>query len=300
MTDTKPILSVIITSMTPLHEIIPGLAPIIKQCQDQGMEIILACCSDSDRINTVTTHYPNVILLQLPSEAHLPRLLGVALARATGQVIAITDVTCEIDENWISEILKAHQKSPPVIGGAVEPKGLRSLVAWAAYFCDYGQFMLPFAEGAVGEIPGNNISIKRWALERGKEVMKREFWKTHWCLTLQEKGINLYAVPSIIVSYRKSFHFCQYLERRFHHGRCFGGMRAEKMSQGMRMVYSVFSPLLPILFCVRILRAVLPKRRYLCRLFLSFPIIIQATISWSLGELVGYLSGTGTSCRHVR
>jgi len=57
---------------------------------------------------------------------------------------------------------------------------------------------------------------------------------------------------------------------------------------------------LPVLFCGRILKAIFPKRRFLGRLALSFPIIVLATMSWSMGEFFGYLMGTGTSCLHVK
>jgi len=60
------------------------------------------------------------------------------------------------------------------------------------------------------------------------------------------------------------------------------------------------APGLPVLFCARIVRVVLPKRRYRREFILAFPVIMLATITWALGELVGYLGGPGRSCRHVR
>ncbi len=300
MTDPTPRLTVILTSTAPLWEVPASLVTVGEQGRGQPVEIILASCSNGEVPEGMEVVPPGVILIQRPQGATLPELLGTAIARARGEVIAITDVACGIAEGWLSEVMKAHEAPHPVIGGAVEPEGLRTLVDWAAYFCDYGQFMLPLAEGVVREVPGNNLSLKRWALAKGREFVEGEFWKTYWCRRIQAEGLYLYAVPSIVVSYRKSFGLWRYLVHRFRNGRCFAGMRTAGLGPGGRVGYLVGSPGLPILFCLRLLKAVLPKRRYRRQLVLSFPIIILAMVSWALGEFWGYLSGPGTSCRHVR
>lgn len=300
MTGTIPRFTVILTSTVPLREVPASLVTVIEQGRGQAVEIILAFCSGGEFPEGVVAAYPDVTFIQLPQAAPLPALLGTALARAKGEIIAVTDVTCGVAEGWLSGVMKAHEAPHPVIGGAVEPEGLRTLVDWAAYFCDYGQFMLPLTEGVVREVPGNNLSLKRWVLAKGREFVEGEFWKTYWCRRIQAEGLYLYAVPSIVVSYRKSFGLWRYLVHRFHNGRCFAGMRTAGFGLGRRVGYLVGSPILPILFCLRFLKAVLPKRRYRRQLVLSFPIIILAMVSWALGEFWGYLSGPGTSCRHVR
>jgi hypothetical protein len=290
---------VIITSTSSLQEVLTCLSTITQQSCRQRLEIIVPYGADDASPETIATNYPDVICIRLQRATPLPRLLGAALARATGEVVAITDASCGIDAHWVSAILQAHAGPHPIIGGAVEPEGLRTLVDWAAYFCDYGQFMLPLTEGVVNEVPGNNISVKRRALARGREFVEGEFWKSSWCRRMQMEGLSLYTVPSIVVYYRKSFRLWQYLVHRFHNGRCFAGMRLAQLSHVGRGVYVAASPVLPALFCARLLKTVLPKRRYLGRLCRSFPIIALATASWALGECVGYLLGPGVSCRHV-
>jgi hypothetical protein len=296
MTD-PPLLSVILTSTAPLRTTPAGLTAIAAQCRGRRAEILLACSADA---TGAVSGQPGVTLLRLPEDANLPRLLGAALPRASGSILAITDVTCGIDDRWVASILEAHESPHPVIGGAVEPGDLRSLVDWAAYFCDYGQFMLPLRAGPAAEMPGNNLSIKRSALATGREFVEGEFWKTYWCRQVQAAGHALHAAPSIVVSYNKSFRLGPYLAHRFHGGRCFAGMRIARAPAARRAAYAAGSPLLPLLFCARILRAVVPKGRHLGRLLLSLPIVLPATIAWALGELAGYLRGPGTSCRHVR
>jgi len=300
MTEAVPRLSVIVTADGPLRSgpVSRVLAAVNRV--GPGVEMILAYSSDEPRPPDMERAFSGLIVIRLPAATTLPGLLGAAIAQATGEIIAITDVTCEVSEDWATEILKAHAAPCPVIGGSVEPNGLRRVVNWASYFCDYGQFMRPLAEGPVTELPGNNISVKRWVLERGKEFVAPQFWKTYWCRRLQAEGISLCSAPSIVVYYRKSFRLLPYLLHRFQNGRCFAGMRLGEISGGRRALYVVATPALPIVLTARMLRKILAKRRYLAELALSLPISLLAILSWALGELCGYLTGPGLSCDHVR
>jgi Glycosyl transferase family 2 len=299
MSGVAPCLSVIIASTGASCDASACLVAVAQQCRDRRIEIILATDSNHRCREPITTDCPDIIRIRLPEAATLPQLLGAAIAQATGEIIAITDATCAVDEGWTSAVLEAHRAPHLVIGGAVEPDRFQKLADWAAYFCDYGQFMLPLAEGVVSAVPGNNLSMKRGVLARGSEYVGQEFWKTYWCRRLQAEGILLYSTPSMIVSYRKSFRFWRYLAHRFHNGRCFAGMRNAQLTWVSRAAHWAGSTVLPLLFCARLLRAVLPKGRYRRPFFLSFPMIVLAIVSWALGEFCGYLLGPGTSCRHV-
>jgi hypothetical protein len=300
MTRSAPRLSVIIASTLPAQEVPTCLAAVVPHCRDPRVEIILTYAAERDLPPTMVAGSAGIVFLRLPQTASLPQLLGAALTRAQGEIIAITDATCALDEHWVPAILQAHTAPHPVIGGVVEPAGLCSLVDWAAYFYDYGRFMWPLAAGVARLVPGINISLKRWALATGSEFVQGEFWKGQWCWHLQAAGISLYLEPDIVVFYRKSFTFWSFLCRWFQHGQCFAGMRLAQLSGMERFLYLVGSPLLPVVFCWRFLKDVLPKRRHVRQLVLSFPLIVLAMLSWALGEFVGYLSGPGVSCQQVR
>jgi len=300
MTAASPRLSVIVTADGPLPNGPISLVAAAAKRVGQGVEIILIHSSDEPPPEEIARKYSDFIVVRLPGATALPGLLAAALARASGEIIAITDATCEVAEDWMSEILKAHAAPHPVIGGSVEPDGLRHIVNWAAYFCDYGQFMRPLREGRASELPGNNISVKRWVLEQGKEFVAPQFWKAYWCRRLQAEGIRLHSAPSIVVYYRKSFGLVPYLLHRFHNGRCFAGIRLRELSRLRRAFYVAAAPALPIVLTARMLRRTLGKRRHLTELALSLPISLLAIVSWALGELCGYLTGPGVSCDHVR
>lgn len=295
-----PALSAIIAATAPLREIPGCVESLIRAGDSRQVEIILAYAAARELPRAIVAAHPAVIFIHLPEEAILSEVLGTAIARARGEIIAITDATCAIDASWISATLDAHGAGHPVIGGAVEPDGLRTLVDWAGYFIDYGAFMLPLNPGVMRHVPGINISLKRWALATGKQYVAGEFWKAYWCQQLKTKGYQLHVEPSMLVFYRRRVSFSAFLRARFDHGRCFAGMRIGQLSRSGRLVYLLGAPLLPFVFSVRFLRLLLPKRRHLGYLVMSFPIVFLGMISWGVGEFCGYLAGAGTSCRRVR
>ena len=264
---------------------------------DKMIEIIVAAGCLKEEFDEWAERYSEIVFINFPPRTTLPFLLSAAIARSKGEIVAITDSSCIVADDWISSILKAHQSEAAVIGGAVEMSGNGgSLTDWSAYFCDYGQFMLPAERGAADAVPGNNLSIKRPALNRGKEFVEPEFWKTLWCRKLQSEGLELFFEPAILVNCHKNYKLIPFLARRFYQGRCFAGMRAAKFSGVKRVVYTIGTPLLPILALFRTISPVVRKNRHFGKLLLSMPVIVLAIVSWSAGEAAGYAAGTGNSC----
>lgn len=296
----EPWLTIVIASGYSIGDLERCLSLLVLQTVDREVEIIVADCSQDESLAGMKARFPRVHFIQFGEKVTLPTLWGAGIERANGKVIAITDSTCEVDSRWVSAIERAHQAAAPVIGGSVEINGhTRKLVDWAAYFCEYSQFMKPLRNGVVQELPGNNISFKRSALEKGQEFVRDGFWKTYWCRTLQEEGIELVSEPSIVVYYNKSYELRPFLVRRFHHGRCFAGMRVSQTATLTRALYVMGTALLPFIFMTRVIRVAVAKRRHLGQFVLSLPITVLAVLSWSVGEFYGYLAGSGKSCSYI-
>ena len=295
----SPELSVVIASPYSFDDLDQLLQSLDAQRHGRAVEIIVGNSCQEPAVEMLIARYSDVTFLRYARRTPLPELWGAGIARSQGRIIAITDSTCAICPDWIEAILRAHQSTHPVIGGAMEPTPLRSSLDWSAYFCEYGQFMHPLKAGVAQELPGNNISFKREALGLGREFAAPSFYKTYWCRHLQAEGVALISDPSIVAGYRKSYRLIPFLIRRFHHGRCFAGMRNRQLHVLRRLVYAAGCGVLPFLFLSRIARAILPKRRFMGEFLLSTPHTILAVASWSLGEFVGYLLGPANSCDHI-
>jgi hypothetical protein len=168
----------------------PVLSSLLGQKGGDGLEIIVVDGSGDRAVDHAKIQDEGAVMLRFPQGTPLPVLWGSGIKQSHGAIIAITDDCSVPDRQWVSSILTAHKSSDLILGGAVDPMPQRSLVDWAAYFCEYGQFMLPLTGGVVSELPGNNIAFKRAALGRGREYVEQGFWKTYWCRALQQEGFN--------------------------------------------------------------------------------------------------------------
>ncbi len=298
---TDPVrLSIVVVSIYSHQSLLRCLDSILA-CENQDkIEIIVANSSSDNFLPCLAIKYPRVRFIQFSENTGIPDLSAEGIAQASGEIIAFTDSSCLVDSDWVTSILKAHQSKSAVVGGGVEINGLTKAVDWAAYFCEYGEFMRPLKSGVVNALPGNNISFKRSALLIGNEFVKNKFWKTFWCQRLQAEGVELISEPAMLVYYTKNFRLVPFLIRRFHHGRCFAGMRAVEFTIIKRVIYFGGSFLLPFIFLYRVISTAVGKKRRLKELIFSFPAIVLAIIFWSLGEMCGSLAGTGKSCEYIR
>jgi len=295
-----PELSIVIASVYSTADTVQLLESIRIQRKNRHIEVIVADGSAEGLSQNLEDQYPEVVFLGFPPKSTFPQLWGAGISRSRGKVIAILDTRTILDERWIEATLISHENTAAIIGGVVESIPGKKWLDWAAYFCEYGQFMHPLTAGAATELPGNNLSFKRWVLSKGREFVEPAFWKTYWCRQLQKDGVQLVAEPSIVVYDKKSYDPGPFLVRRFHHGRCFAGMRGQRVSCYLRAAFLVGSPLLPVLFLVRTIRAIARKRRLVKEFVLALPFSVVAILCWSLGEFWGYLTGPGKSCQFVR
>lgn len=293
-----PKLSVIVASLNGQASLQNCLDSILAD-KTLDLEIVVTSRDPDVSISELSDSYRSVDFVQFPRHTQLPVLLAEGIARSHGEVIALTDSSCVVSSGWASSILRAHDGEWPVIGGAVKtPEGGR-LIDWAAYFCDYSQFMSPARAEVVGAVPGNNLSVKRAALKIGNEFVEKEFWKTHWCRSLQANGIELFLDPAISVQCSKRYKPAGFFIRRFHQGRCFAGIRRNQMSTSTRVIFAAGTSVLPLLSALRAARPVIKEKHFRGKLLLSLPVILVASIFWSAGEAVGYLTGPGMSADRI-
>ncbi len=284
-----PKLSVVIGSQNARATVAECLAALGSNSAERTLEIIVADNSTDGTAEIVRQQFPDVRLVVERPSALMPELWEAGIRQSTADIVAITTAHCIPDRDWVLTILKAHEHPYPGIGGAIEGGQDSSLVDWAIYFCRYSSYMRPFPPGVVAEIPGDNASYKRWALDRCIDVRRKGFWEPEIHAVLRQDGHQLFMDPSIVVYHHKSFGVLSFMRQRFQHGRHFGRSRAERFSTVRRALYAASAPLIPLIFLSRISRQVFTKGRHRREFLLSLPFPLLFLLSWSAGELRGYL-----------
>jgi glycosyltransferase involved in cell wall biosynthesis len=287
----KPRLSIVIASHNARRTIVPCLTAIEQQVNKESAEVIVVDDSSDGTTRIIEIRFPFVKLIKFSKPALIPELWSTGIFLCRGDIVAVTTAHCIPADHWVDEILKAHESDYVAVGGAIENAPTANVIDWAIYFCRYSQYMKPFPPRRVNEVPGDNASYKRLALRKCQAQMQKGFWEPFVHICLRKNGGQFFSVPTMVVYHDKSFGFASFLEQRFQHGRHFGALRTGHISTVRRVTNVILAPLIPCLLLARIVLRVLRKRRHGKWLALSLPILVVFLISWSLGEVVGYLTG---------
>jgi len=278
------------------------LTALHRQTAFPSMDVIVADSSTDATPDIVRERFPWVRLIHCDDPLTVPALRGQGVAAAGGAVIAFLDPFSMPDDDWAAKILEAHSVHPhKVIGGSVDlhRAGDASYGDWSIYLNEYGRFMSPTVRGKTGILPGTNVSYKRDALYDGATPRYPVFWKTNVNWALERGGSAQWLEPDIRVQTRKPVAFADFLWTRFHHGRCFAGMRVAGEGAALRILRAASTAIVPVLLLWRLAVAIWPKRRFRARLVATMPAQLALFAVWAFGETCGYLGGTGRSCGQI-
>lgn len=287
---SQPQLSIVIASQNAVHTIEKCLKSIEQQLLP-NVEVVVADYSTDGTTAIIQKKFPNIQLKIFTSPKLIPELWGEGILQSSGEIIAFTTAHCIPDGMWVSEMIKAHQAPYAAIGGAIELSETAPIVDWAIYFCRYTPFMKPLPKGFVKEVPGDNASYKKYALDECKELCKNGFWETVINAKLRQKGEQLFSSPNIIVYHQQSFSLFGFSKQRFLHGIHFGITRSAELSFIKKIIYIILSPLIPFIFFSHIAKMILKKKTNIKKFILSAPILFIFLISWAMGEWWGYVLG---------
>lgn len=298
----KVALSVVIASVNGYRYIAQCLRSLEKQREKERAEVIVAECSGDDTAKRIAEEFPGVTVIPFATPLPIPNLRSIGIRRARADIVVTTEDHCVFDENWYCEVLAAHgSHEDAAIGGAVENGSRERLVDWAAYICEYGNFMLPFPAGPGTDLPGPNVSYKRAVLEREcGDLLDRGVWENVLHGRLLSRGVKLRREPAVVVYHAKVFGFWDFLAQRYYFGRSFAATRVGSASLQTRAFFVAISLFLPPLFLWRYAKYFLGKRRFIRELIKASPLLVIFAAAWSVGEFFGYAFGDGGSSLKVK
>jgi glycosyltransferase involved in cell wall biosynthesis len=297
-----PKLSVVIPSFNSLAVLEKCLVALAPQNTAEIVEILVIRdqSRESAEYQMLQEKFDKIQWLAAPPAATVPKMRLLGITHSQGEIVALIEDDCIVGSNWCTAVIQAHQSPEGAIGGAVEPGAYTKGLDWGVYFCEYARFMQPFA-GLVKVLPGNNVSYKRIVLDQLLQDHPNDegFYEVFMHSALQQAGETLKADPTLVVHNCNSWEFTNISTVPFHHGRGFAGMRFIHQPW-KRIPFLGLALLLPIVQMSRIVIVVIKRRRYIFELFKAIPDIFLFSSSWSFGEFMGYLFGSGNSLKQWR
>lgn len=300
--DKNPDLSVIIASYNSGILLKECLDSLQNQRTEKTFEIVVVDSSPNGLTVGIGERFPKARWYQFSERKSCGNARNFGLSVTRGEIIAFIDADCRAEPNWIDNILKAHQSPHLAIGGAIANGNPNSFIGWAAYFCEFSQWMPNTPSKPLRDIAGANMSYKRKAFEifgpliEGTYSSDTEF---HW--RLGRNGHDLQFHPSMLVSHHNIHQLGKFLRHEFEHGRSFAKVRmiSQDFSKWRRLFYGTFSFLIPGWLLLKIGLRNSKNRIYLSHFLKAWPLLMLGLISWSLGEYAGYIRGSLSFGREV-
>lgn len=299
------LLSVIVTVVDAGETLVRCLSALARQEHAPALEIIVPYDESVAGMAPIVARFPTFHFLPIgqietsrprmgPAGQHelFDRRRSAGLARARGDIVAILEDRGVPRPDWARALADTHERLPhAVIGGGVE-NGRERVLNWAVYFCDFGRYQLPFDEGPRAYVTDVNIGYKRRALEQTRALWTERYHETtvHWALTRAGETLflsNRFAVDQM----RDDLSIGRLVSERVGWGRLFAYTRARETGMARRMLLAAMAPVLPLLLFYRLARHQVTKKRTLGKFLLASPVVLLLLATWSLGEMIGYLSG---------
>jgi hypothetical protein len=288
---SDPTFSVVMAVQHVNDTVAKCLGSLARHDSQQEVEIIVADGSSEGIADSIAKRYATVKILRFLTPQSTPELLKHALREARGSIVAVTSPYSLFAPDWVDRVRRAHDSGFPVVGGAVEHGGPDNLVGWACYFSDYGAFMLPAPRGVTHLLAGNHVSYNRAMIQKSLDSMQDGYWKVFFHSELERQGIRFLFDPGLVISCVQCESFWGFTRRYYRDARQFADLRCRRVSFVTRFLLVAIAPVLPVLLLFRRFKAVWGKRMNRVKFLLSLPLIAAFVISWSAGELAGYLSG---------
>jgi len=263
------------------------------------LEIVVPECAHDGSGGRITERWPQIRVMHFDEERTIPELRAAGLFAARGGIVAMTGDRCAPRPGWLAAVRRAHADAPDAVGGPIENGSVDRLVDWAVYFCEYGRYMPPLAPEPRADLPGQNVSYARGALDSIRDLVQQGTWEPLWHWRLAARGARLVRDPSRIVVLRKRFTFAGFMRERFQYGRSLAGQRVAGESAARRALFAAGCLVLPGVVLLRLGRDVLPKGRHAGTFLRCVPYLALFACAWAAGEAAGYATGAGASASAV-
>jgi GT2 family glycosyltransferase len=285
-----PELSVVIVSYNSRQTIEFCLRSLQSQTV-QPLQIVVVDSGTDGAAQIIAEKFPHVDLLRQDRRQYPGDARNIGVRHAKGDLLAFLDADCIADSRWAQEILAAHQRPDPIIGGAVDNANPESVVGWARYISEFSRWMPTSPAGRMRDVPTCSLSMKPWAFERFGPFLEGTYCSdTAFCWRAEDAGHPPLFHPAIRVSHINPTRIGGFLAKERMHGRAFAKVRSQqrRLSRWQMAALLLGSPVLPFLLFGRLAGRMRRDRRKLPAFLIAAPMILAGLVAWSWGEAAGY------------
>lgn len=208
-------------------------------------------------------------------------------------VIVLTHDHSFPDDNLCELFVAAHRDPWAAVGPGMLNGNPDSMISWADFYLCYGEWAHPVSPGPMFSLPSHHSSYKRDILltcgSRLYTLMEDEYFLFRH---LASQGYRFLLESGTCSTHINLSSWSTWIPSRYYKGRQFAATWAHTWSWPRRLLFTVASPLLPLVRLWRIQRRI--RRGQSCGFLLRLlPIVFVGVVAEWLGQLLGFTVGMG-------
>lgn len=297
---TNPQLSVILITSDTYQSLQKTISYLQKQTiQDQIELIIVAPSLATLGLNEIASGFMTYQVVEVGSIISIGRAYAAGIRAAKAPLVALGEDHSFPEPEWAKALVTAHKHPYAAVGPSLRNANPNTAVSWADMLIAYVQWMHPATSQVVNFLPGHNSCYKQdILLDYGErlEAMLESETLLHW--DLRSRGYELYLESQAITAHTNFAQLFPWLPVQIRAGRIFAAGRAdvEAWSWPKRLVYTLASPLIPLVRLLRILAALNQSDRWQVGLSVgTLSMTLLGLVADGLGQMLGYALGYGNT-----
>ncbi len=221
---------------------------------------------------------------------------AAAVRAARAPVVAFAENHCFPAPGWAKALIEAHRGPWIAVGPSLGNANPRTFRSWTLLLTGFGPCIDRKVAAEASSLAWHNASYKRTALlETGEKLGELLDVEGFLQARLRSQGLRLWMEPAATCLHTNTTRWRFWFEELFLGGRIYAGKRAESWSIGRRLLYASAFFLIPLVRFPRVVRDV-REANLTGQLFPQIlPCLGLALLVHALGEMAGYLAGTGNS-----
>jgi glycosyl transferase family 2 len=293
--ESGPALSVIVLVPDRFNTVLRVVTELARQQIRDQIELVFVAVPGVSIPQSVVADFWGWQQIEKPDWRSSADARAVGVARARAPIVAFVEDHCFPTPGWAEALLRAHERAWAGVGPVVLNANPKRTLSWANLLIEYGPWLHPRERGTVSHIPGHNSSYKRALLmEYGDQLtpMLEAESVLHWDLNRHGHAVAL--EPDARSRHQNFERFGASLNLRFQAGRHFAAHRSQHWPRSRRLVYTLGSPLLPVLRTWRVREHAARLEDTRRRPWL-LPLVFVLLVVDAMGEATGYAFGRGST-----
>jgi len=224
---------------------------------------------------------------------------AAGIRNANAPVVALTEDHSFPDTNWAEVLIAAHEQPWAAVGPSIKNGNPDTMLSWADFYASYGEWSQPIPSGTVCHLPGHNSSYKRdILLAYGEQLDNLVQAESVLHRYLRARGHQLWLESGTCTSHLNFASWSSWIPAQYYTGRQFAATWAQAWFWSRRLLFTIASPGIPWVRLWRIQKHI--RLAHGIGFFIRLlPTLLAGLLVNSLGQMVGYAAGVGSSIDKV-